>query len=88
MGTFVVLTGSEKHEILDPPVIGPFEGPEEAVKWVTELPNATVLTESPFEGYLVLRPTLGGYAGFVLVDEEHASSPELYLAEEEEVYAE
>jgi hypothetical protein len=86
MPTFVVLTGSEKREILDPEIIGPFESTYEAFAWVARLPNANVEPlDSKWPGEIGLEP-YSGYAGFAIVNTASSSDPEAYLEERWELY--
>lgn len=80
--SFLVFTGSEKHDILYPDVVGPFASQEEALDFVKSLGNAEVLgPDTPWPGSIVLMPPDGGYAGFAVVNAETATDPGEYAQE-------
>lgn len=92
MTSFVVLTGDDKRDILQPDVIGPFPDDGAAEAWVASLPNAIVDDESsPWPGAVILMPTGydgGGYAGYAIVSEATAADPVEYLSDVVEVFGE
>lgn len=76
---YVVLTGDEKQDILHPRVVGPFDDDEAAIAWVAGMPNAHVFPDDSYwPGAIVLSPPDGGYAGFAIVSDATATSPDEY----------
>jgi hypothetical protein len=84
--TFVVLTGCEKQDILNPDVLGPFESYRAAYLWIAELRNANIAVDGPWKGEIYLEPIDGGYAGFAIVNEGTAGNPKEYMASSDELY--
>ena len=54
--SFVVLTGSEKWETLDPEIVGPFETYQQAYEWIARLPNASIEADGFLAGHISLTP--------------------------------
>jgi hypothetical protein len=89
VSVFLVITGSEKHDVLDPDVYGPFPSEEAAEEALQHHPRAVVLgKDHPHAGAIVLEPYNGGYIGWKVVSAKTAVSAdglvELWDREREE----
>ena len=85
--SFVVLTGSEKWETLDPEIIGPFPSYRDAYEWIARLPNASIEADGFLAGHirltpvnpaLLCQPQASEFAGWAIVNAETAASPQAY----------
>jgi len=87
---FVVFTGSEKSDILDPDVYGPFASEEEALEFVkgSDLVSMIYPDDHPYwPGAITLDSGMGGYTGFALVCARTATPPNrAYWITSEEPY--
>jgi hypothetical protein len=77
---FVVKTGSEKQDIVNPHVFGPFADADAAWDWVEKHPRHI--------GDGCCEPIDGGYEGLIVVSEQNAEDPAVELAELAELEAE
>lgn len=75
MSVFVVITGSEKQDVLYPDVIGPFESEHAASDWIDNHPN------SHPSGYF--EPDHCGYASATIVSANTAQTVEDWSAKNE-----